>query len=68
MVLLLLAMPRFTRLQKLVDRLDLKFSAHDSACASWGFDREASVEQTNADLMNVNITVNRIMGVMQPVR
>ncbi len=71
-VLLYLAMPRFTRLQKLVDRLNLVTRERLTGMrVIRAFDREAwertRFEETNADLMNVNITVNRIMGVMQPV-
>lgn len=70
--LLALAMPRFTLLQQLVDRLNLVTRERLTGMrVIRAFDREAwerdRFEETNADLMNVNTTVNRIMGVMQPV-
>jgi ATP-binding cassette subfamily B protein len=71
-VLLTLAMPRFTRLQQLVDRLNLVTRERLTGMRvirsfnreSWERDR---FERTNRDLMDVNVVVNRIMGVMQPV-
>ncbi len=70
--LLLLTMPRFSRLQTLVDRLNLVTRERLTGMRvirafnreEWERDRFA---RTNDDLMNLNIAVNRIMGVMQPV-
>lgn len=71
-ILLKLAMPRFSLLQTLVDRLNLVTRERLTGMRvirafnreSWERDR---FERTNADLMNLNTVVNRIMGVMQPV-
>lgn len=71
-VLLKLAMPRFSLLQTLVDRLNLVTRERLTGMRvirafnreEWERDR---FERTNADLMNLNTVVNRIMGVMQPV-
>ncbi len=70
-LLLKMAMPRFGRLQSLVDRLNLVTRERLTGMRvirafnreSWERDR---FEETNDDLMTVNISVNRIMGVMQP--
>jgi len=71
-ILLKLAMPRFSLLQTLVDRLNLVTRERLTGMRvirafnreEWERDR---FERTNADLMNLNTVVNRIMGVMQPV-
>jgi ATP-binding cassette subfamily B protein len=70
--LLILAMPRFTRLQQLVDRLNLVTRERLTGMrVIRSFNREAwerdRFERTNHELMDVNVVVNRIMGVMQPV-
>ncbi len=70
-LLLKMAMPRFGRLQSLVDRLNLVTRERLTGMRLIrAFNRESCerdrFEETNDDLMTVNISVNRIMGVMQP--
>ena len=71
-LLLRLAMPRFTLLQLLVDRLNLVSRERLTGLrVIRAFNRETwernRFEQSNRDLMDVNVAVNRIMGIMQPV-
>lgn len=71
-VLLTLAMPRFSRLQVLVDQLNLVSRERLTGMrVIRAFNRESwerkRFDRTNHDLMDVNVAVNRIMGVMQPV-
>jgi len=71
-ILLTLAMPRFSRLQKLVDRINLVTRERLTgirvirAFNRQNFERERFAE-VNGDLRDVNVSVNRIMGVMHPV-
>ncbi len=71
-VLLALAMPRFARLQTLVDRLNLVTRERLTGMrVIRAFNREAwereRFEQANSDLFGVNLVVNRMMAIMQPV-
>lgn len=70
--LLILVMPRYTRLQQLVDRLNLVTRERLTGMrVIRAFNRESferdRFEETNDNLMDLNVTVNRIMGIMQPV-
>jgi ATP-binding cassette subfamily B multidrug efflux pump len=67
-----LAMPRFTRLQRLVDRLNLVTRERLTGLrVIRAFDREdyeeARFERANRDLTDLNLVVNRLLAVMQPV-
>jgi ATP-binding cassette, subfamily B, multidrug efflux pump len=66
-----IAMPRFTKLQKLVDRLNLVTrEVLTGLRVIRAFDKEAYEEhkfkQANKELTEVNLFVNRLMSVMQP--
>ncbi|MFH0819285.1 MAG: ABC transporter ATP-binding protein [Patescibacteria group bacterium] len=70
--LFILAIPKFKRLQKLVDRLNLvSREILTGLRVIRAFNREEYEEKkfniANADLMNVNIFVNRLLVVMQPM-
>lgn len=67
-----LALPRFKRLQKLVDRLNLvtrEFLTGLRVIRAFNTQKreEQKFDQTNRDLTNLNLFVNRLMVVMQPV-
>ncbi len=71
-VLFAVAIPRFTRLQQLVDRLNLVTREILTGLrVIRAFNKEAAEEQkfktANRDLTSVNLFVNRLMVVMQPV-
>lgn len=71
-ILFAAAIPRFTRLQELTDRLNLVTRERLNglrvirAFNREGFE-EARLEETNSDLTDLNIVVNRLMAVLQPV-
>ena len=67
-----IAMPRFKKLQKLVDRLNLVTVKAWWACASFApFNTQAYEEEkfkrANSDLTKTNLFVNRLMVMMQPI-
>ncbi len=71
-VLFSIALPRFRRLQKLVDRLNLVTREILTGLrVIRAFNREAYEEKkfdaANVDLTNVNLFVNRLMVIMQPI-
>jgi ATP-binding cassette subfamily B protein len=71
-VLLSLSMPRFARLQLLVDQLNLVTRERLTGMrVIRAFNREAwerdRFERANLELMDVNVVVNRLMGILQPV-
>ncbi|MFA5107567.1 MAG: ABC transporter ATP-binding protein [Patescibacteria group bacterium] len=71
-VLFSIALPRFRRLQKLVDRLNLVTREILTGLrVIRAFNREAYEEKkfdaANVDLTGVNLFVNRLMVVMQPI-
>lgn len=71
-ILLKIAMPRFVRLQSLVDQLNLVTRERLTGIrVIRAFNRQPwereRFETVNDELMIVNTTVNRIMGVMQPM-
>ncbi|HQY31743.1 MAG TPA: ABC transporter ATP-binding protein, partial [Thermomicrobiales bacterium] len=66
-----LAIPRFTRLQQLVDRLNLVTrEILNGLRVIRAFNREAYEERrfdrANEDLTQLNLTVNRLMAILQP--
>lgn len=71
-VIFIVAMPRFTRLQKLVDKLNLVTrEALTGLRVIRAFDKEKYEEQkfekANRELTDVNLFVNRLMVILQPV-
>ncbi|MGE3797933.1 MAG: ABC transporter ATP-binding protein [Thermomicrobiales bacterium] len=71
-MLLAVTMPRYSRLQQLVDRLNLVTRERLTGMrVIRAFTREPweriRFEEANQDLTSVNVVVNRLMGVMQPV-
>jgi ATP-binding cassette subfamily B multidrug efflux pump len=70
--LFMTTIPRFTRLQKLVDRLNLVTRENLTGLrVIRAFNREEQEEakfaEANRDLTNANLVVNRLTAVMQPV-
>lgn len=66
-----IALPRFARLQKLVDRLNLvtrEILTGLRVIRAFGREKheETKFRQANNDLTNVNLFVNRLMAVLQP--
>lgn len=70
-VIFSIALPRFSRLQKLVDRLNLvtrEILTGLRVIRAFGKEQheEAKFRQANQDITDVNLFVNRLMAVLQP--
>jgi len=70
-VIFKIAMPKFTKLQKLVDRLNLvtrEMLTGLRVIRSFGKEKyeENKFKQANRELMDVNLFVNRLMVILQP--
>lgn len=70
-ILFIVAIPRFTRMQQLVDRLNLvtrEILTGLRVIRAFNTERyeEKKFKQANADLTSVNLFVNRLMVIMQP--
>ena len=66
-----IALPRFSRLQKLVDRLNLvtrEILTGLRVIRAFGQEQheENKFKQANKDLTDVNLFVNRLMAILQP--